>query len=82
MNLKDLMDRMLDDVTYLRDYGTISEQLWDAYYYLWFHGAVRFGSHLLPESLETIQANLSPDDLLTFQAYLARLVIDNPGIVL
>lgn len=76
MHLKDLMDRTLDDVTYLRDYGTISEELWDAYYYLWFYGSFKYGHHILPESLDTIQAALSPGDLLTFQEYMEKFKIN------
>lgn len=76
MHLKDLMDRSLDDVTWLRDYGTISEELWDAYYYLWYYGTFRYVCHPSPESLETIQAALSPSDLITFQEYLEKLKIN------
>lgn len=75
MTLKDLMDRTLDDVSYLRDYGTIPESLYDAYYYLWYHGIYRYGQHELPENIEAIRATLCPDDLLTFQAYMEKFKI-------
>jgi len=68
-SLKTLMDKTLDDVSYLRDYGTISEELWDACYYLWYGKVYRHGDYHLPESLDTIQASLSPDNLLVFQEY-------------
>ena len=74
-SLKTIMNRTLDDVTYLRDYGTITEELWDAYYYLWFWGCFRYGEHPCPDNIEAIQGHLSPDNLLVFQEYMDRLFI-------
>ena len=79
MHLKDLMNRTLDDVTYLRDYDTISQELWDAYYYLWYYGTFRYGDsrdNLPRQTIEEIQAALSPGDLLIFQEYLGNLKIN------
>ena len=74
-DLKTLMNKSLDDVSYLRDYGSITEELWAAYYYLWYHGRFKYGGHYLPESLETIRNNLSPGNLLVFQEYVERFKI-------
>jgi len=77
MHLEDLMHRTLDDVTYLHDYGTIGDDLWDAYYWLWYYGTSRYGSHNAPTIyISEIQAALSPRDLLTFQEYVDKLKIN------
>ena len=76
MHLKDLMDRTLDDVTWLRDYGTISETLWNAYYFLWFRSSIRFAHYEPSKMIEEIQSALSPSDLITFQEYVENLKIN------
>lgn len=73
-SLKTLMNKTLDDVAYLVDYGSISESLYDAYYYLWYWSIFRHGEHYPPESRESIQSSLSPGNLLVFQEYMDRLL--------
>ena len=67
LNLKQLLDSTLEQADHLLGLGKTTDNVFDAYYYLWTFSIPRFGKHKSPRTKGDIMQCLSLSDLETFK---------------